>query len=130
MWKPENKRPEVQGSPIRRGVSLAVCRAKVAIEKQSKMRVGLPRRQGFIRSSAIKSMGAPSTLTAELRSQHISFSLAEILVLAGAGRMAHPTSTRIIARLKCVQEHVSPIWMFAIVVRWTSVPLDYGGIMN
>ena len=40
------------------------------------------------------------------------FSLAEILVLAdtvGAGRMAPPTSTRISAGMKCVQEHNSPV---------------------
>ena len=39
-------------------------------------------------------------------------SLAEILVLDGtaaAGRMAPPTSTRISARMKCVQGHSSPV---------------------
>ena len=42
------------------------------------------------------------------------FSLAEILVLAGtadAGGMAPPTSTRMSARLKCVQERSSPVHM-------------------
>ena len=42
------------------------------------------------------------------------FSLAEIQVLAGtagAGRIAPPTSTRISARLKLVQRHVSPVNM-------------------
>ena len=42
------------------------------------------------------------------------FSLAEIVVLAGtagAGGMTPPTSTRISARMKRVQEHSSPVNM-------------------
>ena len=44
-----------------------------------------------------------------------TFSLGEMLVLAGtagAGSMTPPTSTRISARLKCGQGHVSPGSMF------------------
>ena len=50
-----------------------------------------------------------------------AFSHAEILVLAaaaGAGGMAPPTSTRISARLKRVQEHSSPV----SVVPWCPLP--------
>ena len=53
------------------------------------------------------------------------FSLAEILVLtgtAGAGGMAPPTSTMISTRMKCVQGHILPVNMFAIVVSpWKSL---------
>ena len=45
------------------------------------------------------------------------FSLAEILVLAGtagAGRMAPPASTGISAMMRCVQGHVSRVYMSAL----------------
>ena len=50
------------------------------------------------------------TLTRELCSQHVQ--PADILVLAGTigvGGMAPSISTRISARMKCVQGHVSPV---------------------
>ena len=56
---------------------------------------------------------APSTCTGEL-CPCPRFSLAEILVLvgtAGASGMTPPSSTRISARMKCVQEHSSPVNM-------------------
>ena len=53
-------------------------------------------------------------LAGELCSQHLGFSLAGILVLAGtagAGRMAPPNSTRISAWMKCALGHVTPVSM-------------------